>query len=201
MTLSSVSDFKIPREVKLPHSMRQRRIGVNHRSSHPVLDRRTLPPIVSCMMVNHLPDYTMMLNSKLTLFLIFSVCMLTVNIVSADTYRWYDKYGRAHYSNQSPNSGTSRAKLPMRSYNRSQWYDESSQKLVMYGNSRCGYCKKARKYLKKNRIPYTEYDIEKDLRAKSAYDQLGGQGVPLFSMGKKQMSGFNERSFEAFYQP
>lgn len=163
-----------------------------------------LPPIVGGYIDKFFLDNAMMLNSKLTSFLVLLVCMLTVNIASAEVYRWYDEYGRVHFSDKASKTTTNSSKLPIRTYNESRDYGESTwgldEKLIMYATSWCGYCKKARKYLKGKRIPYTEYDIENDSRAKAEYDQLGAPGVPLFLMGKKQMSGFNEQSFEAFYR-
>ena len=46
-------------------------------------------------------------------------------------------------------------------------YDVGS-KVIMYATDWCGYCKKARRYFRKNGISFTEYDIEKDAAAKKA---------------------------------
>ncbi|MGR8931545.1 MAG: glutaredoxin domain-containing protein [Gammaproteobacteria bacterium] len=137
--------------------------------------------------------------------LVFLACALSANIALSDVYRWYDENGRAHFSDRPTMDDRSDAvKLPIRTYDRGsdnrESYNETDSQLVMYATSWCGYCKKARKYLKANRIPYTEYDIEKDSRAKAEYDQMGSPGVPLFLVGDKHMSGFSEQAFENFYR-
>lgn len=74
------------------------------------------------------------------------------------------------------------------------------QKVVMYSTQWCGYCNKARRYFKRNNIPYKEFDIEKNYSAKVDYQRLGGKGVPLIVMGGKVMRGFSERRFMKAYK-
>jgi glutaredoxin len=70
----------------------------------------------------------------------------------------------------------------------------------MYSTSWCGYCKKARKYFQANNIPFVEYDIEKNSRAKKRFDRAGGKGVPLILYKGKRLSGFSESGFNRIYQ-
>ena len=73
----------------------------------------------------------------------------------------------------------------------------SSQQVVMYATSWCGYCRKAREYLKRNRIPYVEYDIEKSSEGKRRFAELGGRGVPLILVGTQQIRGWDPGALEA----
>jgi glutaredoxin len=75
-----------------------------------------------------------------------------------------------------------------------------SNHVIMYATSWCGYCRKARNYFKANNIAFSEYDIEKDERAKKKYDALGGRGVPVILVGNKRMNGFNAQSFKRMYE-
>ena len=69
----------------------------------------------------------------------------------------------------------------------------------MYSTDWCHYCKKARQYFKKNNIAYTEYDIDKNKKAKRRYKEMGATGVPVILVGKKRMNGFNQKGFERIY--
>ncbi len=42
----------------------------------------------------------------------------------------------------------------------------------MYSTVWCGFCKKAREYFVANRIPFVEYDVDKDIQAMRRYKKL-----------------------------
>ncbi len=77
------------------------------------------------------------------------------------------------------------------------WFDPIAteglqrQDVVMYATSWCPYCEKARDFLENAGIPYTEYDIEQSARARKAYEQLGGGGVPVIKVGDAVVRGFD----------
>lgn len=73
-------------------------------------------------------------------------------------------------------------------------------KVVMYSTQWCGYCKKARNYFRKNKIPFVEYDTEASEKGKRDYKALNGSGVPIIPVGKRRMNGFSEAGFERIYQ-
>ncbi len=73
----------------------------------------------------------------------------------------------------------------------------SSQQVVMYATSWCGYCRKAREYLKRNGIAYVEYDIEKSSEGKRRFAELGGTGVPLILVGTQKIRGWNPGALKA----
>ncbi len=123
----------------------------------------------------------------------------------AEIYKWTDENGRTHYSDK-PNTDRKVEKLNIKinSYKHVTYKSLSdansiSDKVTMYSTSWCVYCKKARKYFKANNIPFSEYDIEKNARAKRSYDALGGKGVPVIIVGKKRMNGFSIPGFEKIY--
>lgn len=76
-----------------------------------------------------------------------------------------------------------------------------AQPLILFGTSWCGYCKRARYYLRENNIAFADLDIERNPAAERAYNQLGISGVPVFVQGDRQLRGFSIASFKAFYQP
>ncbi|MFC3151051.1 glutaredoxin domain-containing protein [Litoribrevibacter euphylliae] len=124
----------------------------------------------------------------------------------ADIYKWVDDKGRVHFGD-SPKQEANAEKVSLRvnSYKHVtvesndlffQDASPSSQKVIMYSTTWCGYCKKAKRYFQENQISFVEYDIEEDLRAKQRFDALGGRGVPLILVGKQKMSGFDVPRFE-----
>ncbi len=120
--------------------------------------------------------------------------------VSADVYKWTDSAGHLHFSDKAHKTETAE-KIALKVDNSKSTVPISSLKqTVMYTTSWCGYCKKAREYFRKENIPYTEYDIEKDKQAKSIYDSFGGKGVPVIFVGQERMNGFDISSFKQIYQ-
>ena len=76
---------------------------------------------------------------------------------------------------------------------------DSSQYVVMYATSWCPYCRKARKFFREQRVPYVEYDIEKDAEANRVYKAFGGNGVPVIFFRKRRIDGFSVESFIQIY--
>jgi len=48
----------------------------------------------------------------------------------------------------------------------------------------------ARGWFNRNKIPFTEYDVEKSHAYYKMYQSLGGNGVPYIIIGNKRISGF-----------
>ena len=156
------------------------------------------------------------MNQSLLYFVLFIIVYIYAPRVNAEVFKWVDEKGQVHYSDKKPENQNvqeinikphvpnavsnttddvvvqSVAKLPT-PY-------KKQQKVTMYAASWCGYCKKARSYFKRNKINYTEYDIEKNANAKKRYDKLGGVGVPLLVAKSKQMQGFSVTQFEKWYK-
>ncbi|MCH2191448.1 MAG: glutaredoxin family protein [Gammaproteobacteria bacterium] len=63
--------------------------------------------------------------------------------------------------------------------------------VILYATTWCGYCKKVRQLMKKNRIPFTEYDIEKSPEGYAEFKELGGRGVPLMVIDGEVIRGYN----------
>ena len=62
----------------------------------------------------------------------------------------------------------------------------------IYTTPSCTYCTKAKKYLKENRVTFTEYNVAKDMRRADEMVKKSGQmGVPVLDVHGKIIVGFN----------
>lgn len=130
---------------------------------------------------------------------------LLVGTASAQIYKWTDESGRVHFSDVPDEAyETETVTVEINSYEHVTYSSvetaNSSGRVVMYATSWCPYCRKARGYFRDNGIAFTEYDIEKDARARREYDALGARGVPVILVGKKRMNGFSAAGFEKLYR-
>lgn len=123
----------------------------------------------------------------------------------AEIYKWTDTNGKVHFSDQKPaHPGLAPLELKVNTYQSVSYGKTNSNvsgngKVVMYSTDWCGYCKQARKYFKQQFISFTEYDIEKNARARAQYAKLGATGVPVILVGNKRMNGFSVKGFRKIY--
>lgn len=73
----------------------------------------------------------------------------------------------------------------------------SKPDVIMLGAWWCTYCYQAKKYFQRNNIHYCEYDMENTETGKRIYEEHGGGAVPIFLIGKYQLSGFSEQQIDA----
>jgi glutaredoxin len=142
---------------------------------------------------------------------LFLVLMMISPVTQGDLYKWVDKNGKIHYGDSPPDN----VKLKKITGNVSSFtsvsvepfvYDpknitkrKTSKSVVMYSTSWCGYCKKAARYFRQKKIPFTEYDIEKSAKAANEYKKLRGRGVPVILIGDRRMNGFSVKAFDSIY--
>lgn len=121
----------------------------------------------------------------------------------AEIYKWVDADGNIQFSDTAPRGRAAEEikleinsiSIPKVSVNPNS--EATSRKVVIYTTDWCGYCKKAKKFMRDNKITFTEYDIEKSARARREYQRLNGHGVPLIVVGDKTLSGFSPASLMA----
>ena len=112
--------------------------------------------------------------------------------VSAGVYKWTDAQGRIHYTDSPPPTArTTQLKLQTHTgpaqVSRVSGADSG---VTIYTTAWCGVCKNAKAYLKQNGIPFREWDVEKTEYGEIKFQQLGGRGVPLITVGSQKMMGF-----------
>ncbi len=140
------------------------------------------------------------------------IFLIIIPLVSfGEAYKWTDGDGKIHFGD-SPKEGDRAEKMEIKanvyeavtyeSVAPSQAPHQAARgPVTMYSTSWCGYCKKAIKYFKDNKVAYVERDVEKDPSARRAYDALGGKGIPIILVGQKRMNGFSVSGFEHIYKP
>jgi glutaredoxin 3 len=65
--------------------------------------------------------------------------------------------------------------------------------VTIYTTPSCGYCVKAKAYLRSRNIPFTEYNVASDRRRAEEMAQKSGQmGVPVIDVNGKLSVGFNQ---------
>jgi mycoredoxin len=75
--------------------------------------------------------------------------------------------------------------------------DFSHGKVVLYATDWCPYCEKTRTLLTAKGIPYQEMNIETSEEARSQYQRLAGDGVPVLLVAGDVVRGYNQKKMEA----
>lgn len=69
--------------------------------------------------------------------------------------------------------------------------------IKLYTTPTCTYCTKAKKYFRENRIPFTEYNVARDMRRADEMVKKSGQmGVPVIDINGRVIVGFNQPEVE-----
>jgi glutaredoxin-like YruB-family protein len=75
--------------------------------------------------------------------------------------------------------------------------DYSNAQVELYVTSWCRYCNKAKEYFRSRGIPFTEYDIEKDMAAARRKNKLSPQkGVPFAVVNGRKIYGYAPEAYE-----
>ena len=156
-------------------------------------------------------------------FFLLSLFLYSFSL-SAEVYKWTDENGRTHFGDQPPlnqlsegidlgeistytsakivendvqanenNNAVTEKKHSAKKYS-------GRKKVVMYSAAWCGICTKAKKYFRKNKIAYKEYDIDTSKKGRRDFKKLKASGVPVILVGKKRLNGFNIKKFETLYR-
>ena len=150
-------------------------------------------------------------NVTKLLFFCFSVFLLGNLATShAEVYKWRDKEGNLHFGDKPPlEVSAETVDVKINSYDQVEVIDggdwakqrnnKNSNRVVIYSTDWCGSCKKAKRYFRKNKIPFQEYDVEKTEKGRRDFAALNGTGIPIIFVGSKRMNGFTASRFEAIY--
>jgi glutaredoxin 3 len=69
--------------------------------------------------------------------------------------------------------------------------------VILFSTRSCSWCKRAKRYLRENRVRFKEIDIERDPKAAQDVVKKTGQiGVPVIKIGSKWIVGFDQTRIE-----
>ena len=69
----------------------------------------------------------------------------------------------------------------------------ADKKVVVYSTPTCPYCKRAKDYLSRKGIPYTNINVAQDReKAKEMIQKSGQMGVPVITINGEVIVGFNQ---------
>jgi len=69
----------------------------------------------------------------------------------------------------------------------------ADKKVVVYSTPTCPYCKRAKDYLSRRGIPYTDINVAQDReKAKEMIQKSGQMGVPVITIDNEIIVGFNQ---------
>lgn len=120
----------------------------------------------------------------------------------AAVYKWADDAGRAHDSDVPPFAGTA-PRLKLQTHTgpaQIRLLPHAARGVTLCTTQWCGVCKQAKAFLSAKRIPRSEWDVEQSNYGAAKFRQLGGQGVPLITVGAQTMLGFDAKHFMQLWQ-
>lgn len=74
---------------------------------------------------------------------------------------------------------------------------DAGARVRLYTTGWCGYCKKARAYLRSRHIPFEDIDVETTERGRREFREIGGNGVPVIFVGDRRMDGYDQGELQA----
>ena len=162
-----------------------------------------------------------MINFRMFLSVIFIELILFGTVSATDVYKWVDENGAIHFQASPPQNTeqpVTKKRLPTYEDNyrgtehaesghdrdNSRSNDQATTRetfrdadVELYVTSWCPYCKKASDFFRSRRIPFTEYDIEKDKSAARRKKRLTKEtGVPFAIINGKAIQGFKRAAYE-----
>ena len=69
--------------------------------------------------------------------------------------------------------------------------------VVLFSTSTCSWCRRAKRYLRENRVRFKEVNIERDPKAsQDLLKKTGQMGVPVIKIGGRWIVGFDQPAIE-----
>ena len=120
----------------------------------------------------------------------------------AGVYKWKDAQGHMQYSDLPPPTAKS-TQLKLQSFTGQVQVSQAigaDSGVTIFTTEWCGVCKRAKAFFTENKVPFREWDVEKTEFGATKFNQLGGGGVPLITVGSEKMKGFDATSFMALWK-
>jgi len=72
-----------------------------------------------------------------------------------------------------------------------QLLKQKTARVVIYTTLKCPHCQHLKRWLKKNQIPFLDFNVAKPGKMQKRFFEMGGQSVPMIVIGDRQYVGFN----------
>ncbi len=73
------------------------------------------------------------------------------------------------------------------------------QTVIVYSSDSCGYCQKAKAFLKEKGVKFIEKKVDVDPVAQQEMRNMKAQGVPVIKVGDEIIMGFNQPRLEQLF--
>lgn len=149
------------------------------------------------------------------------IALLLAAPARADLYTWTDADGTTHFSSKPPSREEDMEQVEVhktRSAEGTFEYKpapapksgpggirrgtakpasaEAAPPVELYTTSSCPRCVRARDFLDRNEVAYTEYNVDRDSAAFKRFKDLGGHEAPLAIIGGEVISGYSAERYE-----
>jgi glutaredoxin len=119
-------------------------------------------------------------------------------------YKWVDREGNVTYHDQPPPAGSGYRveEKPIATGEKPKKINPNAKvaekfPVILYSALKCESCDLARTYLEKRKIPFTEKNVESDLKLQEELKKkIGALSVPTILVGEKVMRGYLESLLE-----
>ncbi|MES9974788.1 MAG: glutaredoxin domain-containing protein, partial [Candidatus Thiodiazotropha sp.] len=75
-----------------------------------------------------------------------------------------------------------------------------SARVVIYTTLRCPHCQHLKRWLKRNKVPFLDFNVGKPGKMQKQFFEIGGQTVPLIVIGNNKFVGFNPNQLKKVLQ-
>ena len=72
-----------------------------------------------------------------------------------------------------------------------------TSRVVIYTTLSCPHCQHLKRWLKKNQVPFLDFNVGKPGKMQKRFFELGGQSVPLIVIGDQTFVGFNPNQLKS----
>ncbi|HON60080.1 MAG TPA: glutaredoxin family protein [Smithella sp.] len=135
----------------------------------------------------------------------FALLIFLSSTAQADFYKWVDENGQTQITDYPPPADRTAKDIEIHPSGRSdaqtqevnEENDSANVSVFIYTKDDCSDCDRAREFLNSKKVPFTEYNMDKDpnavIRRKAVDDS---EDVPFAIINRNHVYGFSESVYE-----